>query len=341
MSPENLLHIAIGTTLLFAFVNGLHDGGNVVASIICSRSINPARALVLASVAEFAGALILGTAVATTIFADVLNLNLLESMNPVSVYLLIISGVGGAIVWKVPTWFAGLPSSGSHALIGGLVGAGLVAMGRDGVAVEKVVRAVVAPLLFSPLVGALLGLLVFSLIRAFFGRAHRSIGHLFEIVQEPTMVFLAVSHGSNDAQKSMGVIALILAAGAGEVRETASVPQWAMIACAAALAVGLSAGWWRIAKTVGYGICRMEPVHSFSSQLTAASVVLIASILGGPVSTTQVVSSSIMGVGTARRLSAVRWSAVAAIAYAWLLVLPASAALGAGLYWCFTRVISA
>lgn len=340
MSPETLLHVAIGITLVFAFVNGLHDGGNVVATIICSRSMNPARALVLASAAEFAGPLVLGTAVATTIFADVLNLELLEGMSPTSVYLLTISGVAGAIIWKVPTWFAGLPSSGSHALIGGLVGAGFVAMGREGIAIHKVVQNVVVPLLFSPLAGGLLGLIVFWLIKVFLGRANRSIGHLFEVLQKPTMVFLAASHGSNDAQKSMGVIALILAAGTGEMHGAANVPEWVVFACAAALAVGLCAGWWRIVKTVGYGICRMEPVHSFSSQLTAASVVLTASLLGGPVSTTQVVSSSIMGVGAARRLSAVRWSAAATLAYAWLLVLPASAALGSGLYWSIASVMS-
>lgn len=340
MSPETLLYAAIGITLFFAFVNGLHDGGNVVATIVCSRSMNPARALMLASAAEFAGPLVLGTAVATTISADVLNLELLEGMSRAGVYLLIISGVGGAIAWKVPTWFTGLPSSGSHALIGGLVGAGLVAMGRDGVALDKVVRGVVVPLLCSPVVGALLGWFVFWLIRVSLGRAHRSIGHLFEVLQKPTMVFLAASHGSNDAQKAMGVIALVLAAGTGEMHGAAVVPRWVVIACALALAAGLSAGWWRIAKTVGYGICRMEPVHSFASQLTAASVVLTASLLGGPVSTTQVVSSSVMGVGSARRLTAVRWSAAATIAYAWLLVVPASAGLGAGLYWCLRRVVS-
>jgi inorganic phosphate transporter, PiT family len=335
---ELLFQLSIGITLCFAFVNGFHDGGNVIATIICSRSMHPARALLLAAVAEFVGPLLLGVAVARTMATNIMRPEMLEQLPAATVYLMIISGVSGAIAWKLPTWFLGLPSSGSHALIGGLVGAGLPAAGTSLVDMEKVVRGVVLPLLVSPLIGFIVGFTIFSFIRALFGRAHRGIGNLFALLQRPTMFFLAASHGSNDAQKSMGVIALILAAGGGNLHGDMYLPQWAVIACAAALAAGLAVGGWRIVKTVGLGICRMEPVHSFASQLTATSVVLVASLVGGPVSTAQVVASSVMGVGASRRLSGVRWSAAAQIAYAWLLTFPVSAALGAVVFWCLRRI---
>jgi PiT family inorganic phosphate transporter len=339
MSSDLLLQIAVGVTVAFAFVNGVHDGGNVIATIVCSGSVRPIRALVLASIAEFAGPLLMGVAVANTIASGILNPDLLVKMNAAEVYVLAIGGVGAAIVWKVPSWFVGLPSSGSHALIGGLVGAGLVSLGKAGVALDRLAMTVVAPLILSPVMGLISGFLLFSVIRSLFGRAHRSIAHMFRVLQEPTMFFLGASHGSNDAQKSMGVIAMILAAGSGQAAGSAALPEWVIFVCAAALALGLSAGGWRVVRTVGYGICKMEPVHSFASQLATSSIVTAASLMGGPVSTTQVISSSVMGVGSARRLSGVRWSAAATIAYTWLLVIPVCAGLGAGACWCLRRML--
>jgi PiT family inorganic phosphate transporter len=301
--------------------------------------MHPLKALVLAAIAEFVGPLLLGVAVAHTVATNILKPELLEQFPPQIIYAIIISGVGGAITWKLPTWYLGLPSSGSHALVGGLVGAGLLAMGPAGVDVEKVVRWVALPLLIAPIIGIIVGFMVFSIIRALFGRAHRGIGNFFAWLQRPAMFFLAAGHGSNDAQKSMGVIALVLAAGSGEMHGKLDVPEWSVIACAAALALGLAAGGWRIVKTVGYGICRMEPVHSFASQVAATSVVLVASLVGGPVSATQVVASSVMGVGASRRLSGVRWTAAAQIAYAWLLTVPVSGMLGAGAYFCMKHIV--
>lgn len=336
---EALFYIAISVTLCFAFVNGFHDGGNVIATIICSRAMRPGKALVLAALAEFLGALFLGTAVAHTMSSNILKPNLLAQLGTVNIYLVIIVGVSAAIFWKIPSWIVGLPSSGSHALIGGLVGAGLVSMGQDGILFDKVVKTVVIPLLFSPVIGVIVGYVVFSVIRNLFARAHRNAGRMFTTFQKPIMVFLAASHGSNDAQKAMGVIAIVLAAAGGDIQRDLSVPNWVTISCAAALAVGLTAGGWRIVKTVGFGICRMESVHSFASQFTATSVVLVASLIGGPVSTTQVVASSVMGVGAAHRLSGVRWTAAGNIAYAWLLTVPVCAALGGAGYWCLNRII--
>ena len=301
--------------------------------------MRPLRALVLASIAAFVGPLVLGTAVAHTVAASILKPDLLEQLSAPTVYLMIISGAGGAIVWKLSTWFLGLPSSGSHALIGGLVGAGLAAMGTEGVASEMIIKSVVLPLFLSPLIGIVVGFLVFSIIRKMFHRADRGVGQFFVTMQKPTMIFLAASCSSNEAQKSMGVITLILAAGSGEMHGALYLPQWVIVGCAGALALGLASGGWRIVKSVGYGICRMEPVHSFASQLTAASVILVASLLGGPVSATQVVGSSVMGVGASRRLSGVRWSAAANIVYAWLLTVPVSAGIGAGAFWLLKRIV--
>lgn len=337
---EFLWSLAVATTLVFTFVNGFHDGGNVIATAISSRSIRPVSAVALAATAELIGPLLLGTAVAKTMASDILNPGLMEQLSARDVYLIVIGGVGGAILWKLPTWYVGLPSSGSHALIGGLVGAGLVAMGTSGVALDKALESVALPMLISPFISILMGYLVFALLRAVFGRAHRGVGRLFQVLHKPTMFFLAASHGSNESQKSMGVIALILAAGGGEMHGEVLLPTWVVVACAAALALGLSTGGWRIVKTVGYGISRMEPAHSLASHLAASSVIMTASVLGGPVSATQVVVSSVMGVGAARRLSGVRWGAAANIAYAWILTVPVSAAIGAGLCWTLLRFLA-
>ncbi len=335
-----LFYIALGVTFCFTFINGFHDGGNVIATAISSRSMRPTRAIALAAVAEFIGPFLLGTAVARTMATGILKPDFLEHLPAEQLYVMVISGVGGAIVWKLPTWFLGLPASGSHALIGGLVGSGVVALGVHGVAVEKVVGAVMLPLLLSPFVSILIGYMVFSVLKNLLSRANRGVGQFFAVLHKPTMGFLAISHGSNDAQKSMGVIALILAAGSGEMHGELHLPEWVIVSCAAALALGLSTGGWRIVKTVGYGISRMEPVHSFASLVSAGSVIITASLLGGPVSTTQVVASSVMGVGASRRLSGVRWGAATNIAYAWLLTVPVTVALGAGFCWILLRVVA-
>jgi inorganic phosphate transporter, PiT family len=337
---EVLLYISVSITLVFAVVNGIHDGGNVVATIICSRSMPPKKALALATLAEFVGAAALGTAVAQTMAHSILKPDMLTQLSSTSTYVLVIGAVCGAIVWDLITWYLGLPSSSSHALIGGLIGAGVMSMGINSVATEAVLRSVALPLLISPLIGFVVGFLILSAIVSLFHGAPRSVGRVFTSLQKPSMLFLAASHGSNDAQKSMGIIMLVLAAGSDKIGGDAQVAQWVMLSCAAAVALGLSTGGFRIIKTVGYGIWRMEPVHSFGSQLAAALVILVASVTGGPVSSSQVVASSVMGVGSAHRVSAVRWSAAQSIAYAWLLTIPVSAIIGAGLCWCFRTLIA-
>jgi len=291
--------------------------------------MQPRKALVLATLCEFIGPLAVGTAVARTMAVSILRPDILEHLTLERIYLMVIGAVGAAIAWSIATWVLRLPSSSSHALIGGLIGAGVVLLGKSAVPIDKLLTNVVLPLFASPLIGIIIGSLVFSLIRQLFSRAHRRIGLIFVTLQKPCMLFLAASHGANDAQKSMGVIALLLMADCPNAVGV-DVPQWVVVSCAAAMALGLTIGGRRIAKVVGYGICRVEPVHSFASQVTTASVVLAASIGGGPVSTAQVMASSVMGVGAARRLSGVKWSAAGSIIYAWLLTIPMSAALGAG-----------
>ncbi len=335
---EILFYLAIVITFCFAFVNGFHDGGNVVATIICSRSMRPATALLWAAIAEFLGPLLIGTAVAATMAGSILKTDFLAQLSSTTIYIIVIAAVAAAIAWKLPTWFIGLPSSGSHALIGGLVGSGLVALGPEGVSFHQVLIKVVLPMLLTPLVGIVLGFIVFSVLKVLFGRAHRGIGSLFEAMQKPTMFLLAASHGSNDAQKSMGIIALVLAAQTGAVHGPFTIPHWVVFGCALALAVGLTLGSWRIIKSIGLGICRIEPVHSFASQFSAGFVIFVASLFGGPVSTSQIVASSIMGVGAARRLPGVRWSAAGNIAYAWLLTVPVCILLGAAGFWILKHI---
>jgi inorganic phosphate transporter, PiT family len=322
--------IAIALTLCFAFVNGFHDGGNVVAATICSRAMNPWRALFYAAIAEFIGPVLLGTAVAKTMSSCVLRPDMVEDIQPHILYIVVCSAMAGAMSWKLPTWYFGLPSSGSHALIGGLVGAGAVGIGVQSIMIDKVFRSVLLPLMVSPILGIFLGYFLFSVIRSLFAGAHRRIGQFFAVLQRPVMALLAAGHGSNDAQKSMGVIAIILSASVHQVEGALILPEWVLYSCAAALALGLLAGGWRIVKKVGTGISKMEPVHAFAAQLSSAVIILGASLFGGPVSATQVVGSSVLGVGASRRASGVKWSAATQIAYAWILTFPVSMLIGAG-----------
>lgn len=336
---EILLHASVWLVLAFAFVNGFHDGCNVIATIVSSRSMEPRKALLLGALGEFAGAVFLGTAVAKTMAGSILKLELLAGLSGDALRILVLGAVGGAMAWNLLTWFLGLPSSSSHALIGGLMGAGCVFGGPSAVAVEKVLRGVGVPLFVSPVVGFLAGFLMFEILKAIFTQAHSGARHFFVALQKPSVLLLAASHGSNDAQKSMGVLLLAVGAGGGFSGENLNAPLWIVAACGLAISVGMSTGGWRIVKTVGYSIFRMQPVHSFSSQFAAASVIVAASLSGGPVSTSQVVASSVMGVGASRRLGGVRWGVARNILHAWLVTIPVSAVTGAVACWILRKVL--
>lgn len=208
------------------------------------------------------------------------------------------------------------------------MGAGIACAGTSAVSIEKFLERVLLPLFASPIMGIAAGYFIFSAVRGLSGRISRRFGWVFVTLQKPSTLFLAAGHGSNDAQKSMGIISLALSAGQQTIG-AGIIPDWVVLSCSFSLALGLAIGGWRIVKSLGYGICRMEPVHSFSAQLATTSVLIAASLAGGPVSTAQVMSSAIIGVGSARRLSGVRWSMALNIIYAWMLTIPVSAFLSA------------
>lgn len=317
-----MIIVLVGVALIFDFLNGFHDSANVVATMISSRALPPGKALFLASLAHLCGPFLFGVAVATTVGKEVVS--------PKAITLeVILAALVSAILWNLVTWYFGLPASSSHALIGGLVGSVALAHGFDMIKTEGLVKVAVA-LFASPLLGLAVGYL-FMKITLFLARgASPRINELFKRLQWATSTALALSHGTNDAQKTMGVITMSLVS-AGYLKDF-TVPLWVIILCALSISLGTASGGWRIIKTLGGGIYRLRPVHGFAAQSSSALVVLGAALLGGPVSTTHVVSSAIMGVGSAERLSRVRWSVVKNIAMAWLVTIPATALMAALLY---------
>jgi PiT family inorganic phosphate transporter len=327
--------VAIFLALFFDFSNGFHDAANVVATMITTRALSPRKALILASICEFIGPFLFGTAVAHMIGKNIIDLS---TFNPGTLdlsMLLIIAALIGAIMWNLLTWYFGLPSSSSHALIGGMVGAVLVAYGPDKI-LWKGLLYVVGSLVLSPLLGLLVGWLFLKMTFRLSQDATPKINYFFNRMQIPSSIALALSHGANDAQKSMGLISMSLVILG--FSPSFYVPWWVIASCAAAIALGTATGGWKIIKTMGSKIYRLRSVHAFCAQTSSAAVILGAALVGGPVSTTHVVSSSIMGVGAGQRISAVRWGVVKNIILAWFITIPASAVM-AGLSFYLMRVI--
>lgn len=319
-----LVQLLVAEALLFGFLNGFHDSSNVVATMISSRAVSPWVALSLAAVAEFAGPFLFGVAVARTIGHDIVPP---ESITPE----IILAALAGAIAWNLITWWFGIPSSSSHALIGGLVGAVGAAHGLRLIRIAGMTKALTA-LFLSPVLGLMMGYALMKLILAVarLTRASPRINWVFKRGQILTAVGLALSHGANDAQKTMGVI--VMAMVATGYLPGFQVPLWVTAASAAVMAAGMASGGWRIIRTLGRGLYQIRPVHGFTAQTASAAVILGAALLGGPVSTTQVVSSSIMGVGSAERFRKVRWGVAEGIALAWLVTIPVAALMAALLY---------
>lgn len=337
MDPLWLAVLCIALLLFFDFTNGFHDTANMVGSVIATQAMTPIQAIIVVSLFTLLGPFLGGTAVADTL-GEFVRLDDLPELDGVGV---ILSGTLGAVAWNLMTWWRGLPSSSSHALVGGLVGAVLVETDSQHVlwgwetlwqtgewsGVTKIISA----LLFSPLAGLLIGYLVLKLLRLLLRSARPIANRRLRQLQWLGAAGLAFSHGTNDAQKSMGIITLVLVL-AGKL-EHFSVPDWVIIACAGSITLGTSLGGWRIVRTVGFGIYRLRPMHGFASQMTAAAVISGAAMVGGPVSTTHVVSSSIMGVGAADRPKAVRWGKAGEILFTWLVTLPSAAAVAALIQW--------
>jgi PiT family inorganic phosphate transporter len=327
MTP--LIIAVIALALIFDFLNGVHDSSNVVATMISSRAIPPKAALAMTALANFVGPFIFGVAVANTIGHEIVAA---ESIN----ILVLLAALASAIVWNLLTWYLGFPSSSSHALIGGFIGAVTMAAGWQAIQLGGLEKILIA-LFASPLIGYLIGYLLLKLIVILCWNATPRINNLFKRAQVLTALALALSHGTNDAQKTMGIITLALVTGG--VLSKFAVPVWVIILCAGMIAAGTALGGWKLIRTLGGKFYKIRPLDGFTSQLASAVVILSASLVGGPVSTTQVVSSTIMGVGAAERLNKVRWGVAKDIAMAWLLTIPATALVGAGMYWVISQFI--
>lgn len=321
-SPLVLISILIALALIFDFLNGFHDSANIVATMISSRAMTPRAALTIVAVAEFIGPFLLGVAVAKTVGKEVVPPELIT-------IAVVMAALLSASLWNIFTWYFGIPSSSSHALIGGILGAVAVGSGPEVIRMEGVWKVAIA-LFTSPLIGFVVGVIIMRVTMWLARGATPKASIFFKRIQIPTAIALALSHGGNDAQKTMGVITLGLVVLGFE--KSFIVPWWVVFISAAAIAAGTATGGWRIIHTLGGKFYRIRPIHSFTSQLTSGLVVFCASLLGGPVSTTQVVSSSILGVGAAQRKSQVRWGVMADILLAWLLTVPAAAAGAALLY---------
>ena len=313
-----LLVLLIVLAVAFDFINGFHDTANAVATVISTRVMRPWVAIAMAAVLNFAGAMS-GTAVAKTVGSGIVG-----SAVPL---VAIAAALVGAIVWNLITWYYGIPSSSSHALIGSLIGAGAASLGLGTVHWAVLQDKVLLPLVLSPVVGFLIALALMRLLIAGFASLPPSrVRPLFRRTQVVSAAFMAFSHGSNDAQKTMGIITLALVS-AG-LLPAFHVPMWVIALSASAMAAGTFAGGRKIIHTMGTRLAHLEPVHGFAAETAAAAVIQGASRFGFPLSTTHVISSSILGVGAARRMNAVRWVVVRSMVSAWLLTIPASAALG-------------
>ncbi len=324
-----LIIILIALALLFDFLNGFHDSANVVATMISSRAMTPTAALLIATVANFIGPFVFGVAVAKTIGQDV------ASPNSITIAV-VLAALVSASIWNIITWFFGIPSSSSHALIGGIVGAVMVGTGFQALKVEGLGLVAVA-LFLSPVIGYVLGQIVMRICMWAVRDSSPKANMFFKYGQIPTAFTLALSHGTNDAQKTMGIITMGLVVLG--YQESFVVPWWVILSSATAIGIGTASGGWRIIHTLGGKFYRIRPIHSFSSQLSSMVVILTASLFGGPVSTTHVVSSSILGVGSAQRRSQVRWGVMSDILVAWFLTVPASAGIAALLYFLIDYLI--
>ncbi len=315
--------VVIALALIFDFLNGVHDSSNVVATMISSRAFSPRMALGVTALANFVGPFVFGVAVAETIGHEIV---LAEAINT----QVLIAALLSAILWNLLTWYLGFPSSSSHALIGGFMGAVAISAGWQAIQMGGLQKVLIA-LFTSPIIGFLFGFFILRLVNLIAWKATPSVNTFFKRSQLVTALALALSHGTNDAQKTMGIITLALVTSG--YLTSFQVPTWVIVLCASMIALGTAVGGWKLIRTLGGKFYKIRPVDGFASQLAGAAVIIGASLVGGPVSTTQVVSSSIMGVGAAERLNKVRWGVAQEIAIAWVLTIPATALVGAGLYW--------
>jgi len=338
-------YLAIATiviVVIFDYTNGFHDAANIVATPIASRAMTPIQAVVIVGTFEFLGPLLGGTAVANTIgkFIDMSEIQATVSMT------IILCGCFGAIAWNMWTWYYGIPSSSSHALVGGLAGPVVVAAGPQYVVwgvneflttgymtgVTKVILA----LILSPIIGFWIGFVIHRLMSALLRGAKPVANKYLRLAQFVTSAGMAFSHGTNDAQKSMGILTMVLLMG-GFINEFV-VPFWVVLLCATAITLGILSGGWRIVRTIGFAIYKIRPLHAVNGQLSAAGIIFAAAVIGAPVSTTHVTSSALMGIGASERPKAVGWSKAREILATWFLTIPGSAFVGIVTYYVVSFV---
>ncbi len=327
--PEltGMLLVVVVLALLFDFSNGWHDSANAIATVVSTRVVSPFVAVMGAGVLNVAGAF-MSTAVAKMVGSGIVNPALVTQE-------VVAAALAGAILWNLFTLLLGLPTSSSHALIGGLVGAAVTHGGWTMVKWSGL-RPVMEAMVLAPFFGFAIGLSLMVVISwVFFGVARSLATRLFKRLQLVSACFMAFSHGANDAQKAMGIITLALLS-AGQI-PSGEVPFWVIGACAVAMGLGTALGGWQIVRTLGMGIVKLEPVHGFAAETGAAAVLLVTAHIGLPVSTTQTITTSVMGVGAIKRFSAVRWGLTTRILYAWVFTLPGSALLGSLVYVLVTR----
>jgi PiT family inorganic phosphate transporter len=327
VESDLILVIVVATALIFDFTNGFHDTANVVATSISTRAMAPRLAVGYAAVLNFVGAFV-SLEVAATVAKDVVVLDATpEAM------LMVFGGLVGAIAWNLITWYFGLPSSSSHALIGGVVGSVFAAKGADGVLGEGVLGKVMIPALVAPTLAFVVGVIAILIAYRIVGRLRPGVvTRSFRGGQVVSGGLLALAHGTNDAQKTMGVIALALVAHGTISENDFHIPNWVVVSAATAIALGTYVGGWRIIRTMGSRIHKMDTAQGFSAQGAGAAVILAASHVGFPLSTTHTISGAVIGSGAGKRLSAVRWGVAGNMVVAWILTLPAAAAIGALTY---------
>ncbi len=320
------LYILVALALVFNFLNGFHDSSNIVATIIFSRAMPPRVALYLTAVAEFIGPFLFGVAVAKTIGEDIVSPGAIDMW-------VLISALSVSIFWNLFTWYFGIPSSSSHALIGGIIGAVMAEAGFAAIQFGGLLKVIIA-LFVSPVLGFVVGFLFTRLVFFLTKNATMEVNGFFKKSQIVTGIGLALSHGANDAQKTMGIIALGLVV-SGTLTEF-SVPFWVIVVSSLAISIGTAVGGWRLIRTLGGRFYKIKPVHGFATQVSSAAIILGAALVGGPVSTTQVVSSAILGVGSAQRINMVRWGVAGNILATWFLTIP----LNIGLSWLLYRLLT-
>jgi PiT family inorganic phosphate transporter len=346
--------------LIFEYINGFHDTANSIATVVSTKVLTPSQAVMLAAITNLVGAMF-GTAVAKTISSGLVETAVVTQQ-------VLVAALLGAIIWNLVTWYWGLPSSSSHAMVGGLVGASVAAAGKWSVVIwsepvsgkmwyewKGLLWKVVVPMVASPIAGFILGMIIMGILYFLLQKwKPRWVNQTFGKAQMLSAAGMGFMHGTNDAQKTMGIIALALAAGTADgcfsglpgwldflqiqPAKTLEIPLWIKILCAVVMAAGTAAGGWRIIKTLGHKMVKLQPVHGFAAETTSASVIGLASYFGIPVSTTHNISAAIMGVGSAKSFSSLRWTVVERMAWAWLLTIPVSGGLAYLLVMGFQQV---